>query len=152
MPELIEVKGLDPLIKQMEAYPVEMNKASEIGMSASLNTLWEKVPPYPQQDNMANYRRTGLLGKSLGSSMGGGASGGHPSIYTVRKIGAGGFEGTFGTNLSYAHFVIGDEQAGMHKSNWWNIRTIAERAADKINDIWQAVGDKLAKFLEGKGA
>lgn len=152
MPELIEVKGLKELLSRMTAYPVELAKAGAVAMSASLNTLWENVPAYPQQDPQAHYRRTGTLGRSLGSSEGGGAAGSSPSVYKIRALGEGNFEGEFGTNLDYAPYVIGDNQAGMHSSNWWNIRTIAERAADKIEKIWQMLGDKLAAFLEGKGA
>lgn len=150
MSQLVEVKGLTELLSSMTKYPVELAKTVAVTMSASLNTLWENVPPYPKQDAMAHYRRTGTLGRSLGSSMGGGASGGQPSIYKVRQLGQGDYEGVFGTNLDYADFVIGENQAGMHSSNWWNIRHIAERAADKIERLWQMAGDKLAKFLEGK--
>jgi hypothetical protein len=152
MSQGIEVEGLKELLARMTAYPMELVKVGAVAMSASLNTLWEKVPPYPQQDGMSNYRRTGLLGRSLGSSMQGGASGGSPSVYNIKQLGEGNFEGVFGTNLDYAEFVIGENQAGMHSSNWWNIKTIAERAADKIERIWQTVGDKLAAFLDKKGA
>lgn len=149
MSEQITVKGLDELIDRMTAYPVELIKITSVSMSASLNALWEKVPPYPQQDSGSSYRRTGTLGRSLGSSMQGGA-GGNPSVYKIRSLGGGNVEGVFGTNLDYAPFVIGENQAGMHSSNWWNIKTIAQRAADKIEKIWQQCGDLLAKFLEGK--
>ena len=118
-------------------------------MSASLIALWEKVPPYPQQDSGSTYRRTGTLGRSLGSSQQGGAQG-NPSVFNVKQLGGGNVEVVFGTNLNYADYVIGENQAGMHASNWWNIRTIAERAADKIEKIWQQCGDLLAQFLEGK--
>ena len=151
MSQGIEIKGLNELLEKMQAYPVELARVANIAMSASLNILWGNVPPYPPQDSMAQYRRTGTLGRSLGSGEGGGASGGEPSIYKVQSLGAGNYEGTFGTNLSYSHFVIGEDQAGMHSSNWWNIKTIAERSADKIEKLWQGVGEKLAMFLDKKG-
>ena len=149
MPQEIKVDGLDELIADMTAYPVELTKITAQSMTASLIALWEKVPPYPQQDASSNYRRTGTLGRSLGSSEQGGASG-NPSIFNVKQLGVGNVEGVFGTNLNYADYVIGENQAGMHSSNWWNIRTIAERAADKIEKIWQQCGDLLAALLEGK--
>jgi hypothetical protein len=150
MPEIIEIKGLNELLQRMTAYPVELIKVTATSMSASLNALWEKVPPYPQQDSGSTYRRTGTLGRSLGSGMQGGAEG-SPSVYKVRSLGGGNVEGVFGTNLDYAPLVIGEgTQAGMHSSRWWTIRTIAERAADKIEKIWQQCGELLAQFLEGK--
>jgi hypothetical protein len=149
MPQQIEVKGLDELIHRMTAYPVELAKVVVVSMNAALIALWEKVPAYPPQDPGARYRRTGMLGRSLGSSQQGGAQG-SPSVFNVKSLGSGNVEGVFGTNLEYAEYVIGENQAGMHSSNWWNIRTIAERAADKIEKIWQQCGDLLAQFLEGR--
>lgn len=149
MPQQFEVKGLDELIASMTAYPLELAKITITSMGASLIALWERVPPYPRQDSSSTYRRTGTLGRSLGSSEQGGA-GGNPSVFNVKQLGGGNVEGVFGTNLGYAEYVIGENQAGMHSSNWWNIRTIAERAADKIEKIWQQCGDLLAAFLEGK--
>lgn len=152
MTQAIDVQGLTELLAKMTRFPVELAKSVAVTMAASLNTLWEKVPPYPQQDATSNYRRTGTLGRSLGSSQSGGASGGNPSVYKIRQLGEGNYEGEFGTNLGYAHFVIGENQAGMHSSNWWNIKTIAERAADKIEKLWQTLGEKLAAFLDRQGA
>lgn len=152
MSQGIEIKGLKELLSQMTKFPMELTKIVAVTMSTSLNTLWESVPPYPPQDSMAHYRRTGTLGRSLGSSMSGGVGGGGPSIYKVRQLGEGSYEGEFGTNLEYAHFVIGENQAGMHKSNWWNIRNIAERSAEKINRLWQTAGDLLAQFLDKQGS
>lgn len=153
MTQGIEIKGLNELLRQMTKYPMQLVKVVSVTMSASLNTLWEKVPAYPPQEPDATYRRTGTLGKSLGSSMSGGAVG-DPSVYRIRQLGEGegNFEGTFGSNLDYAPFVIGEQQAGMHSSNWWNIITIAQRAADKIERLWQKAGDLLAEFLEKQGA
>ena len=153
MPQQIEVKGLDELIKRMTAYPLELAKIVYESMGGSLYTLNENVPPYPKKAPGSRYDRTGTLGKSLGvagDGQGGGAKG-KPSIFTIKPLGGGNAEGAFGTNLNYAPLVIGEgTQAGMHSSNWWTIKTIAERAADKIEKIWQSCGDKLAQFLEGK--
>lgn len=152
MSQEFQVKGLSELLQRMTAFPVELTKSVAITMAASLNTFWENVPPYPQQDPQSKYRRTGTLGRSLGSDVGGGASGGKPGIYNIRKLGEANFQGEFGTNLEYAEYVIGEgTQAGMHSSNWWTIKTVAERAADKVERLWEALGEKLAQFLESKG-
>lgn len=151
MSQSIEIKGLKELLSSMTRYPVELAKTVAVTMSASLNTLWGNVPPYPPPPSDSAYRRTGTLGRSLGSGMGGGASSGEPSIYKVRQLGEGNYEGTFGTNLDYASYVIGDtQQASVHQGRWWTMRKIAERAAEKINRLWQMAGDKLVQFLEGK--
>ena len=150
MTQQIEVKGLDELIRAMDAYPRELAEVMAVTMSAGLNTLWENVPPYPEQDPMSNYQRTGLLGKSFGSGMQGGASGASPDIYRISN-GSGMWEGKFGSQLEYAPFVVGEEQAGMHSSNWWNIQDIANSAVDKIERLFQTAAERLAAFLEKVG-
>ena len=148
---LIDVTGLDELIARMKRYPVEMAKGMELTMKATLLTLWENVPPYPAPPPDSAYDRTGTLGRSLGSDIGGGQGVGEPSVFVVRKLGAG-FEGKFGTNLEYAPLVIGDDtQAEVHRGRWYTMRTIASRASEKINRLWQTLGEQMARFLEGQG-
>jgi hypothetical protein len=151
MSQVAEVKGLHELIGKMTAYPQELVKTMAVGMSASLNIFWENVPPYPAARPESTYDRTGTLGKSLGSDQSGGATG-NPSIYSIKQLGGGNFEGTFGTNLEYAPYVIGDTtQAEVHKGRWWQMQTIAAKSTDKITQLWNSIGEKLAKFLDSKG-
>jgi hypothetical protein len=148
----VEVTGLKELIARMQAFPVKLAQVLVVGMAASLTTFWENVPPYPPEPQDSSYRRTGLLGRTLGSSESGGASGGQPSVFVVRKLGGGNMEGKFGTNLNYAEQVIGEgTQAAVHRGRWWTLKTVAEKATDKIKRIWIGVGDSLVNFLEGKG-
>lgn len=150
MSQAAEIKGLDELLKKMQAYPTELVKVMAVGMSASLNIFWENVPPYPPPPQNSTYRRTGGLGRSLGSDEGGGASG-NPSVYRIRRLGDGNFEGVFGTNLDYAPYVIGDTlQADVHAGRWWQMKDVAARAADRVGKLWNDIAEKLAKFLEGK--
>lgn len=146
---IITIRGLDEVIQRMEQYPDELHKGMEAAMDATMLVLWENVPPYPPPPDNSSYRRTGTLGRTLGSSMSGGKSGGEPDIYEVRPIGSG-FEGRFGTRLEYAPYVIGDDtQAWMHYQ-WWTISTVAIRATAKITKLWQLLGEKMARFLDGK--
>ena len=145
----IEVRGLKELQARMKQFPAQLDAAQEKTMEASLLTLWENVPPYPQQPTNTKYDRTGLTGKSLGSAQGGGKAGGEPSIYTVKKLGSG-FEGRFGTDLSYAVYVIGELQARWN-AHWWKLKSVAEKSSEKIVRLWQTLADKLAKFLDGRG-
>lgn len=145
----IEVRGLKELQARMKQFPEQLNAAQEKTMEASLLTLWENVPPYPRISFNSSYRRTGTLGRSLGSSEGGG-KGGKPSIYETKKLGSG-YEGRFGTDLSYAQYVIGDTTQAAHMGYWWQMKDIAAKAETKIVRLWQTLADKLAKFLDGKG-
>lgn len=150
MPEVVEVTGMKELISRMQQFPQKLNVAMKAGMDASLSVLWENVPPYPPPPETSTYRRTGTLGRTLGSNFSGGKSG-KPEIYQTKKLGDG-YQGRFGTNLNYAPHVIGEgTQSRVHRGRWWTLKTVAEKAQSKILQVWQGVVDKLARFLDGKG-
>ena len=139
------------LRKRMEQFPAELKKVEDATMDASLLTLWENVPPYPEPPDGSTYTRTGTHGRKLGSGFDGGKGGGKPSIYTKKRLGTG-FEGRFGTNNEYSKYVIGDDtQAWMHQGRWYQMKDIAEKSKDKIVKLWDTAMEKLAKFLDGKG-
>jgi hypothetical protein len=150
MTSSIEIRGLKELIERMQKYPRELQQSVGVTMDAAMLALHENVPPYPPPPGDSSYDRTGTLGRTLGSSEGGGRSG-TPDVYEVREMGST-WEGHFGTNLDYAPHVIGDDtQAWMHQGRWWTIKTVADKATDKINRMFGTLAEKLAKFLEGKG-
>lgn len=142
---LIEIKGDKELLARMQKFPRELEVVQKETMTASLLTLWENVPPYPEVDNPV---RDGTLGKTLGVSMQGSKLG-KPSVYEVKKLG-GGFEGRFGTNLEYAEYVIGEKQAWFHY-RWWLMENIKKAAEEKIIRLWNTAMEKLARFIDGKG-
>ncbi len=148
---LIEVKGDKEILARMAKFPRELEQAQKLTMDASLTTLWENVPPYPQPPAGSSYTRTGTHGRKLGSGYEGGTGGGKPSIFTSKKIGSG-FEGRFGTNNEYSQWVIGDDtQAQVHQGRWYKIGDIAKKSEAKIIRLWETMAEKLAKFLDGKG-
>lgn len=147
MTTTIEVRGLDEVMSRMEKYPDQLRQVQQVGVDATMLTLNESVPSYPPQPGSGSaYDRTGTLGRSLGSGEGGGAAG-QADIFEVHALGDG-FEGRFGTALDYAPNVIGDEDQAAHMGYWWQMKDVAERAAGKIERIWQDIGEKLAAFLE----
>lgn len=144
----IETHGLTELIGRMQQYPDVLKRKIAVAMNAILLVLWENVPPYPDAPELSTYERTGTLGRTLGSDLGGGKGSDTPSIYKVEDAN-GGYEAHFGTDLEYAHWVIGDEdQAWMHQGRWWIMKTVLALATDKINKIFDSLTDVLAKFLE----
>ena len=151
MPTGITVKGLDELLAKMRAFPDKLNAAIKSKMDDALLVLWENVPAYPPEPEDSSYTRTGTLGRTLGSSEGGGKGGAYPDIYEVHPLGsASGYEGRFGTNLDYAPYVVDpEEQAAVHRGRWWTMTTIAEKAHDKIVAVFQGLADEIRKFLEG---
>lgn len=145
----IEIKIDDHgLMDRLRRYPEQYNRAINQFTEAGLYALQEHVPPYPPQPTTTSYRRTGMLGRSLGVSMQGGRVG-RSEIFQVRKVG-GYHEGRFGTNLFYAEHVIGDNQARA-MGHWWQMKDVPQRAMGKINALLQATLNALARFIEGRG-
>jgi hypothetical protein len=145
----VQVKGLEELRERMGQWPDKLDAGMEAAMTETLLVMHESVPGYPTPPSNSSYRRTGTLGRTLGSSFEGGG-GGTPEIFTVTKIGQS-WEGRFGTKLEYAPYVIGDNsQAKVHKGRWWVLSEVAEKARPKIERTWQRLADAMANFLEGK--
>ena len=147
----IEIEGLKELIDKFDKLPNEVQQTLVKMMYVSLDTLQENVPPYISQVVPPEvYRRTGTLGRSLGSGMAGGKVG-KPTVYSVRGTGKD-TVGEFGTNLSYAPYVISPErQAYMHKPGykgrpgWWTLNTIKDKALPKIIQRWN---DAMAAIIK----
>lgn len=149
----VKVEGLEELHRRFAAFPNHYNRVVQHSMAATLLKLWEHVLPYPPQPPDSAYRRTGTLGRTLGSGEGGGRSGGQPDIFEIKNRRRY-TEGRFGTHLEYAKYVIGDyssQQAG-HMRHWWTLpQDVLYQAHDDILKIWRDVGKQLADFLRGKG-
>ena len=135
MPINIKIAGLDEIYLLFANMPNKLRKFMRTGMEQSLLVLHENVPPYPPAPATSSYIRTGMLGHSLGSGIAGGKVG-TPTVYSIRSNDAQ-TVGQFGTNLSYAKYVIDpDRQAYMHKGRWWTTDTIKSNAEAKIAKIW----------------
>lgn len=146
---VIEIRGLKEIQERMQEYPQKLNAAIRKTMQAAILALWETVPPYPEPPEGSTYRRTGTLGRTLGSGESGGKASSTPDIYEVKKMGSA-YEGRFGSSLEYAPYVIGDDtQAEVHRGRWWTMKVIAERATAKIDRLFEMLAEKLTAWLDG---
>ena len=150
MARIVEIRGLEELRTRFKEYPKELDAIMQTVTQAQLLTLPENVPPYPPKPQSSTYSRTGTLAKRLGSTMGGGASGGQADIFQTIK-GAGFYEARFGTNLFYAGPVIGNPQASFFAQYWWKFDEIIGFAFQKILQITEDAAKQMANFLKGKG-
>ena len=145
----VSVSGLTELIGRMKSAPSKMVIYLNDAMNRSLEVLHKGVPPYPPERMGQKYIRTERLGQSLGSGFGGGATG-RPDIYEV-KMSGNAVEGSFGSRLGYADYVIGDNQAWMHSGRWWRMIELLNKSTKAIESIWQAVGERVRAYLDGGG-
>jgi hypothetical protein len=145
----IRIEGIDELRKKFKQAPERFNRAFKTATHAALIMLQENVQPYPRANPDSKYKRTGTLGRSLGSGEQGGKVS-EPDISTVKTHGAY-FTGEFGTRLKYAPYVIGDpatEQAGVHKGRWWTMVTVAQKSREKIQRVYQIAAEELRKWFD----
>ena len=147
----IKVEGLDEIRARFRQFPQVFRSKLEVTLKAALDVIWESVPPYPEPPPESTYRRTGTLGRSLGSNFSGGKGEGQPDIYEV-NMGPQMSSASFGTRLGYATHVIGEgTQAPIHAGRWWTMLTIAKRALPKLQKLFERMAQTMAKWLEGKG-
>lgn len=139
------------LPRRMAAYAEEMDREAEVAGNEALDALNQSVPAYPSPPADSKYVRTERLGRSLGSGFGGGKMG-LPDVYQFQRLGAGQYEGTFGSRLPYAPWVVGTKkQAGVHAGRWWVMADLLDRAKDKVAAPFVAAGKRLVAFLGGQG-
>ncbi len=136
----LHIEGLDKLLQKFANMPKVLDQLTQKTMEASLQELQQNVPEYPPPPVNTKYKRTTILGKSLG------ADGGKPTVYSITGSGVNKV-GVFGTNLSYAKYVIDEKrQAYMHVGRWWTMKTIFDNTKEKIVNLWtlmikKAIGD-----------
>ena len=136
----LHIEGLDKLEQKFANLPKVLDQLTQKTMETSLEALQQNVPEYPPPPQKTKYTRTGMLGKSLG------AAGGQPTVYSITGSGINKV-GAFGTNLSYAKYVIDEKrQAYMHVGRWWTMKTIFDTTKEKIVNLWalmikKAIGD-----------
>ena len=136
----INIEGLQELIQKFDKLPNEVQQMMYKTMEESLRVAQEKTPGYPPKPSGSNYTRTGNLGKSLGQR------GDKPTVYSIKGSG-GNIEGRYGTDLSYAKYVIDPQrQAYMHKGWWWTMDVVKHMAEPGIKQKW----DKLIEIIKNK--
>lgn len=139
------------LLQRMSAYPDKLDGVMKTVGEAALVVIHENVPAYPPQKKDSTYIRTGLLGRSMGAAQSGGIIG-EPDVYLLKKVGDG-YEGEFGSNVTYAPQVIGEQsQKPLFKERgWWTTKTIADKATAKVNQLYETAANKMAAWLNGLG-
>lgn len=153
---LIEARLTPPdLIQRMAKYPDKLAKETRGTLEKANYHVWASVPPYPAKPPNSTYDRKGSggLGGSLGSSEKGGKGSKTPHVFKVKRLGAAKYEARFGTRMEYAPQVIGAHtQLPLFKRiGWYTLATIAKKAEKGVHKLFDAMSQRLVKFLDGKG-
>jgi hypothetical protein len=128
-------KGFEEFSRKVEGMARRMRGEMETTTRKAVLYVHSTVPPYPGEPAGSEYRRTGTLGRSIGTE--------------VRPIGVG-FVGIIGTPTVYAPYVISEEavgsrgpQARFHKGRWWTLQGVVRKAFPKVvgmyEEMWRRV-------------
>jgi len=128
----VEIEGLDELIGRLGKAPTLVRKLAGDAMEKSVAVVHRKLATYPSPPPASTYRRTGTLGRSI-----------------TTKVERSKFTGEVGTNLRYAPYVIGAEQAAMHRGRWQTVTSVAEELKPQIEGFFREANEELARELAG---
>ena len=133
MAEAIEIKGVDELIKKLGK--VEGRKVLRQPMDDSMALVKASAMQYPQPIPNSTYVRTNVLKNSWSK----------PENTYVKDTGNG-LQGTVGTNVEYAPWVVSHQfQARIHWSRWPTDRGILAKHRPAIVKLFQSAIDKALR-------
>ncbi len=119
----LQVKGLtEATAKLAKAGAAAAGYQLAQTMDKAMKYVHSQVPPYPPPPPNSTYRRTGLLGRSIATE--------------VNPLGTS-IVGTIGTNVVYAPYVIGENQAAIHQGRWWQLEKVVEKLVPDVVKIFE---------------
>lgn len=129
--------GKIPIEQAHKIFPTADEISSGLKKAAGEATRYahSQVPGYPSPPQNSTYRRTGTLGRLIGT--------------TVESIGNS-HAGILGSPTVYAPYVIGPDrddalirQARIHQNRWYTLEGVMEKSTDKVKEIYNKLVKKL---------
>jgi hypothetical protein len=141
----IEITGLDPLIRAMDAYPAVVGEELERTTEAALLSLVPDLSEYPSPPAGSTYPRSGNLGR--------GWLGAVPEFTSMSS----GFDAVMGNDLarspdggSYGPYVQDEEeQAEVHQGRWQTAQDVLQDHQREIEEYYDVAMERVARKLEG---
>lgn len=129
MTDMIRIIGLNELKAKMARRGRDIPAELEVATRKAVAYVHSTVPAYPPPPPQSTYRRTGTLGREIGTE--------------VRPMGSK-IIGLIGTNTVYAPWVISDEKVGsrgpqawMHVGRWWTLQGVVHKAWGSVVKIYR---------------
>lgn len=125
----ITVAGLSKLQNKLDKIE-NMGHVLDQATDKAVKYVHSQVPPYPPPPASSTYRRTGTLGRTIGTEV--------RNLGTVRV-------GVIGTPTVYGPWVISSNslmdgrgpQAWMHQGRWWILQEVVKKAKEAIVAIYR---------------
>ena len=125
----IEIKGVDKLVRKLGI--VGALETLRPAMKRSVFRLQDDMAVYPSQPALANYKRTGTLGRKWTTK-----------ITTSSR----GMVGTVGNNTPYAPFVQSHRRQNIHLGYWQTDKDVVEKnRAAIVNDFGREIDKAINK-------
>lgn len=128
----IKIKGVKEYRRAMRAGPDLVKRGIRRAMEAAMNLIRRKQK-YPAPPAGSTYVRTGTLGRQL--------------THEVRQIGSK-TVGILGSPTVYAPFVIGEDQASVHRGRWWTILGLITKNAREITSLFERMMRRVNAEIE----
>jgi len=139
-----EVEGLDETLAAFALLGYKMPRELKQGMRQAVLYVLGEIPEYPPEIEGSRYRRTMTLGRSLSGMA---RQGGTRSCLSRVESVAGAVTGVIGTAIPYAEWVIGEEQALVHKGRWYRLVDVVRQSMPRVVRILQEFVEKAAERL-----
>ena len=132
-----KVIGIEKLMAKLKKLSApELTSEIEKTTWKAVHYVHSQVPDYPPQ--LPSYVQTGTLGKSINTD--------------VKTMGTD-IVGLIGSSMSYAPWVISDEeapsgdgpQAWMHVGRWYTLQGVVKKAQDTVNRFFEDMMDRLTR-------
>jgi len=125
----ITIRGLDRLNRRLDDIERDIRPTLRDATEKAVLYVHGQVPEYPSPPPRSTYRRTGTLGREIGTE--------------VKELGSE-IVGVIGTATVYAPWVISDRavgsrgpQAGVHRGRWYTLQGVVKKARNAIIEIYQ---------------
>jgi len=134
-----KILGLDKLTAKLKRLTKpQFTRELEKTTRKAVMYVHGKVPPYPAPPMGSTYKRTGTLGRSINTK--------------VKTMGSN-VVGLIGSNMSYAPWVISEEeidgvgpQTFTHKTTgWYTLHAVVRKAQDAVNKIFESMVKRLTR-------
>ncbi len=112
----VRIVGLEELLKRFDQADEVVRRELRRAMTRAVVGELGRMPSYPPPPAASTYRRTMQLGRSLTAMVGRAPK----AESTVEGMGDT-VRGIVGTAVEYAPWVIGQQQARVHRGRWWRL-------------------------------
>ena len=138
----VRIDGLEELLRRFDQHDEVVRRELRRAMTRAVVGEVGRMPSYPPPPVGSTYRRTLQLGRSLTAMVGQAPN----AASTVEGQGDT-IRGIVGTNVVYAPFVVGQNQAKVHRGRWWRLEASVLSHKAQIEAEFEDAAERIVEAL-----